>query len=708
MPGALQNSRVMRGQGDESRSVEALKTVSRIWGVDKVQYYQWAYSGINFCNKLCAAARKVSDWEEAVVKLNMLLHRRSQQLGRRPIKYSVNPIESDDLINLRAWSHKDPYVKKNDRERISLVFSNLAARDLPAGFGFDKFGLMVRSGQQQSGGDQLSREEIESRSPWDGGDWVRDRTEGRLREGHGNLARLRTVRRIWGGDKVQYYQWAHRGEDFCKKLCTAARQVSDWDEAVVKLNRLIHRRAEQIGRRKVKQSVDPIDPDDLVNLKAWSHKDPYVKKKDREGIALSLSKLAVTDLPAGFGFDKFGLMVRTEERQLGSVEESGLGVGRCNRQNVVHTGGKQVRTDRNRRRTKVRRPRDGFASKAVARPGDLFRAFRRVRDGDEQATAQVNPGSREIRGSSLGVLGRLEVREGESMALAGIGIRISADVIRAAQNDLGQARAEKDARRGEKKRQGPSNTDGLRSKRARIMVRQERTESDQVEDLASVLRCMNEEFAEKERLSHSQEWSIPVSLEKKVSTVQEYYSAFHDVSTLPIHTCTICYLKYARVDLGEVDWDRWVVSIVEKRDNSPFRCRRCFLPGKKIVACFDCLKHLKRGALSPAAQLHTRLGCEHMFPDELKGLTPIEEKLIALNSCYGFITKYSLADRHRQSVRYPKHVKGNITVFPNNVQELVRDVLPHPLLKVLDEVHVSWQGVEKPANVLSPMIDQLS
>ncbi|OAQ58043.1 ATP-dependent DNA helicase PIF1 [Pochonia chlamydosporia 170] len=414
MPGALQNSRVMRGQGDESRSVEALKTVSRIWGVDKVQYYQWAYSGINFCNKLCAAARKVSDWEEAVVKLNMLLHRRSQQLGRRPIKYSVNPIESDDLINLRAWSHKDPYVKKNDRERISLVFSNLAARDLPAGFGFDKFGLMVRSGQQQSGGDQLSREEIESRSPWDGGDWVRDRTEGRLREGHGNLARLRTVRRIWGGDKVQYYQWAHRGEDFCKKLCTAARQVSDWDEAVVKLNRLIHRRAEQIGRRKVKQSVDPIDPDDLVNLKAWSHKDPYVKKKDREGIALSLSKLAVTDLPAGFGFDKFGLMVRTEERQLGSVEESGLGVGRCNRQNVVHTGGKQVRTDRNRRRTKVRRPRDGFASKAVARPGDLFRAFRRVRDGDEQATAQVNPGSREIRGSSLGVLGRLEVREGES------------------------------------------------------------------------------------------------------------------------------------------------------------------------------------------------------------------------------------------------------------------------------------------------------
>ncbi|KAF9774785.1 hypothetical protein IL306_007183 [Fusarium sp. DS 682] len=41
------------------------------------------------------------------------------------------------------------------------------------------------------------------------------------------------------------------------------------------------------------------------------------------------------------------------------------------------------------------------------------------------------------------------------------------------------------------------------------------------------------------------------------------------------------------------------------------------------------------------------------------------------------------------------HVKGHITVFPNNVQELVKNVLPHPLLKVLDDIHVSWQGQGK-------------
>ena len=86
-----------------------------------------------------------------------------------------------------------------------------------------------------------------------------------------------------------------------------------------------------------------------------------------------------------------------------------------------------------------------------------------------------------------------------------------------------------------------------------------------------------------------------------------------------------------------------------------------------------------------------------MFPDELKGLTPVEEKLIALNSCYGFITKCSVSDGHRQGVTYPRHIKGHITVFPNNVQDITTKVLPHPLLKVMDDIHVSWQGPEKPA-----------
>ncbi|KAM4058160.1 PIF1-like helicase [Hirsutella rhossiliensis] len=72
---------------------------------------------------------------------------------------------------------------------------------------------------------------------------------------------------------------------------------------------------------------------------------------------------------------------------------------------------------------------------------------------------------------------------------------------------------------------------------------------------------------------------------------------------------------------------------------------------------------------------HGTGGCRVPFP---RGLTPVEEKLIALNSCYGF------------------HVKGHITVFPNNVQELATNVLPHPLVRVMDEIHVSWQGAVRP------------
>src|SRR2546423_14500245 len=130
-----------------------------------------------------------------------------------------------------------------------------------------------------------------------------------------------------------------------------------------------------------------------------------------------------------------------------------------------------------------------------------------------------------------------------------------------------------------------------------------------------------------------------------------------------------------------MDWESLIRSAIRKPDWSAFTCRRWFPVGENILSCSDCMREVRKGALSPAAQLHCRLGCEHMFPDELKGLCPIEEKLIALNSCYGFITKHSLPDERRQGVRYPRHVKGHITVFPNNVQELVTNVLPHPLVR---------------------------
>lgn len=106
------------------------------------------------------------------------------------------------------------------------------------------------------------------------------------------------------------------------------------------------------------------------------------------------------------------------------------------------------------------------------------------------------------------------------------------------------------------------------------------------------------------------------------------------MSTLPINTCMVCYRKVGKSELEEVDWRRRMRVSAGQR-HSQFNCQRCFPVGEKVLGCGDCVEGLERGVLSPAASLHSRIGCEHMFPDELKGLTPIEEKLIALNTYYG-------------------------------------------------------------------------
>uniref|UniRef100_A0A0D2YD84 Uncharacterized protein n=1 Tax=Fusarium oxysporum (strain Fo5176) TaxID=660025 RepID=A0A0D2YD84_FUSOF len=128
------------------------------------------------------------------------------------------------------------------------------------------------------------------------------------------------------------------------------------------------------------------------------------------------------------------------------------------------------------------------------------------------------------------------------------------------------------------------------------------------------------------------------------------------MKTLPTLTCLLCYRKYGGVELQDVGWDWWTAIPIKKPGDSPFKCPRCLPAGQNIRGCADCLSHLRR----------------------VEGLTPVEEKLIALNSCYGFITRYSISDGHRQGITYPRHVKGHITLFPNNVQELARPSNPPP------------------------------
>jgi hypothetical protein len=160
----------------------------------------------------------------------------------------------------------------NDHERVTLHYRRLTLNDIPDTYGFNKYGLIVQGEFVSMNTDEGSHERRtkEPRSspsrriPITGQSTTRERLKG-----PNSLASLKIVRCIWGGDKIQYYQWADKGESFCKKLCTTAREVSDWDEAVVKLNRLIHRRTQQHGhgRGEVRESADPIEPGDLINLK---------------------------------------------------------------------------------------------------------------------------------------------------------------------------------------------------------------------------------------------------------------------------------------------------------------------------------------------------------------------------------------------------------------------------------------------------------
>jgi hypothetical protein len=263
----------------------------------------------------------------------------------------------------------------------------------------------------------------------------------------------------------------------------------------------------------------------------------------------------------------------------------------------------------------------------------------------------------------------------QNMLRAGLGIRTSAEVFEASEREYKERGEERPRKRRTKIGRGAEDVEmteprlegsdiegsGVRSEGShneRIGGRQERTESEEREELASVLRSLEEEFAEKERLSQGQLWCTPIPHETRVSTVEQFYTAFHDMSTLPVNTCMVCYRKFGKSELEEVDWRQRMRSSAWQR-HSQFNCQRCFPAGKKVLGCRGCVKDWERGTLSPAASLHSQLGCEHTFPDELKGLTPVGEKLIALNTCYGFITEYAVPGGQRQSTRYPKHVKGH-------------------------------------------------
>jgi hypothetical protein len=213
----------------------------------------------------------------------------------------------------------------------------------------------------------------------------------------------------------------------------------------------------------------------------------------------------------------------------------------------------------------------------------------------------------------------------------------------------------------------------------------------------SILNQLESDFEEKRRLSHPEHCFHPVSDSMKRSTVKSFYKAFHDQTTMPLETCTFCYCKFSEKELNDISWCEELHTEEERQQFPQTKCRRCFPLDQVVSICNECKVQLfKKKYPSRGAKLHGLIRCEHERPQELSDLTPIEERIIALHSCYGLVACFSPPEYSRNPVKYNRHFKGHITVFPNNVQNLVSRVLPHPRVQVLKEVYVSWQVSNKP------------
>ena len=59
----------------------------------------------------------------------------------------MQPLEPTDLINVKSWTTNDPYAKDKDPDNVPLPFIALSAEQLPDGYGFDQYGLLVPGDQ---------------------------------------------------------------------------------------------------------------------------------------------------------------------------------------------------------------------------------------------------------------------------------------------------------------------------------------------------------------------------------------------------------------------------------------------------------------------------------------------------------------------------------------------------------------------------------
>ena len=222
----------------------------------------------------------------------------------------------------------------------------------------------------------------------------------------------------------------------------------------------------------------------------------------------------------------------------------------------------------------------------------------------------------------------------------------------------------------------------------------------QQEYIKSFLHHHNSCFQDKEEASETRSWCKEVPLALQVETSKSFYQDFTNETTLPISHCVFCYRKFAPCELSTFQWKRRLTSSLLQATSILQKCKKCFPPddNAEVDVCRECCTNLENGKVPKACSVNNMyIGCEHQYPEELDGLSPVEERLIALQAPFGYITKFTVDNKTRSGISYRKHVKGHIVVFPNKVEDLVTTVLPHPLLQAIENIHVSWSGSSKPS-----------
>jgi Helitron helicase-like domain at N-terminus len=238
----------------------------------------------------------------------------------------------------------------------------------------------------------------------------------------------------------------------------------------------------------------------------------------------------------------------------------------------------------------------------------------------------------------------------------------------------------------------------LRKERRRTVLTSSEILERNREKLLRLEAHVNSLYDQKVYHSSSKSWCDPIPIERKVETVQSFLKEMMDEDDLQTETCVVCYMKKSLNELTSISWRSEFSAPMREQLEPILRCENCFPRNDSLVTvCKICLKSIKRRKIPKTCTGNNMyVGCEHLFPVALENLTPIEEKLIGINASYGYITKFNVNKTKIEGVTYRKHVKGHITVFPNDIDKLASTVLPHPLLATLENVHVIWTGPNKP------------